>query len=303
MEIVTGRVWDEISRHSKQSKNGFVAVAYLGTDASRLLKLNPGDTLVVDASERAVKSGSTNPTEILKYIKNRVNVYSCTNLHSKVFVFDNTVFIGSANVSNHSAKQLNECVVKTTNISAARTARGYVRSIAREPLTPKYVKHLQTIYRPPNGGRTNGSKHGQRSSEPYVWVHKTFDREYTEHEWNAHNTGEKVAAKKIANPKQFYVDSIRYKNTGAIVKNGRIGDFLVFVYGDDVYPPCRLLGFEKANDSTIVFFESPMDPATIKFKKFCELLKSNGLRAVMGPHKSPNRRQVILGLWPSIHNA
>lgn len=51
-------VWPVISAAARRRK-GHVAVAYLGTGATKLLPLESGSVLVVDASEAAVCSGRT----------------------------------------------------------------------------------------------------------------------------------------------------------------------------------------------------------------------------------------------------
>ena len=42
---------------------------------------------VVDASEHAVKSGQTNPSELIAFLRSGVEVHSAENLHAKVYVF------------------------------------------------------------------------------------------------------------------------------------------------------------------------------------------------------------------------
>ena len=83
----------------KKPSGCFVAVAYFGTGASKLLPLRKGSTLIVDMSQAAVGSGQTNPSEILKLVNRGVDVHSVNNLHAKVFAVGNQAFVGSTNVS------------------------------------------------------------------------------------------------------------------------------------------------------------------------------------------------------------
>ena len=102
-ELITDRVWAAITEAARNTKTpAYVAVAYFGNGASKLLPLRKGSRLVVDASEHAVKSGQTSPAELLKLHRKGVKVYSIENLHAKVFVFGRTAFVGSANVSQRS---------------------------------------------------------------------------------------------------------------------------------------------------------------------------------------------------------
>ena len=58
--FVGGRVWATLTNAAKRSSGqSYIAVAYFGKGAARLLPLTRGSYLVVDASDMAVKSGQT----------------------------------------------------------------------------------------------------------------------------------------------------------------------------------------------------------------------------------------------------
>jgi hypothetical protein len=61
IQFLADDIWHEITSTAKGSRRGkaFVAVPYFGEAGSRLLPLREGDTLLVNASEAAVKSGQT----------------------------------------------------------------------------------------------------------------------------------------------------------------------------------------------------------------------------------------------------
>jgi hypothetical protein len=85
-QLRTSRVWDHITGLvKKQPTKCSVAVAYFGSGASKLLPLKKGSILVVDMSERAVRSGQTKPSEVLKLINVGVETHTVDNLHAKVF--------------------------------------------------------------------------------------------------------------------------------------------------------------------------------------------------------------------------
>lgn len=130
-------------------------MAYLGSGASRLLPLERGSRLVVDASEAAVRAGQTNPAELSKFQRRRVRVYTVPNLHSKVFVFGREAFIGSANVSNRSATSLVEAVVRTRDLKTVTAAKRFVGELCVHELGPEAIRRLEKLYRPPKflGGR------------------------------------------------------------------------------------------------------------------------------------------------------
>ncbi len=148
--LITSNAWRALTAAARRARGpSFVAVAYLGTGASRLLPLKAGSRLVVDASEPAVKAGQTNPSELRRFIRRRVRVYSVPNLHSKVFVLGREAFIGSANVSTHSATALVEAIVRTREPDVVGAAKRFVKDVCVHELGPEAIKRLGKLYRPP----------------------------------------------------------------------------------------------------------------------------------------------------------
>lgn len=151
--FVSGRphVWRMITKSAARASDGarYVAVAYLGTGAFEHLPLGRGDTLVVDCSERSARAGQTDPAEVRKYLNAHVNVYSYEGLHSKVYVFDDTAIIGSANASQSSRDRLEEAVVVVNDKTAVAHARQYVTTLAHQKLTRASLKAVEAVWRPP----------------------------------------------------------------------------------------------------------------------------------------------------------
>jgi hypothetical protein len=170
--------WRQITAKARRSR-GDVAVAYLGRGAWKLLPLKPGSRLVVDASEGAVRSGQTDPRELLKYLRGDVDVFSVTGLHAKVFAFTGVAFVGSTNVSRRSAEYLIEASLESTERSVVAGAKKFVVELARAPIGEEFAKSLVKIYRPPRvaGGkrrRTRGSAadpHGTAEPTRVVRLH------------------------------------------------------------------------------------------------------------------------------------
>jgi PLD-like domain len=153
--IVEG-IWKHIRSFVKKCPGRcIIAVAYFGSGAAKKLPLKAGSTLVVNMSDNAVKTGLTNPTEILKLVRRGVEVHSVENLHAKVFVIGNMAIIGSSNASERSANYLIEACVETSIPSIVTECRRFIRSLEGELVTPEYAKNKATIYRPP---RLSGAK-------------------------------------------------------------------------------------------------------------------------------------------------
>ena len=164
-KLITDNPWRAITAAAKHSA-GRVAVAYFGKGAARLLPMKAGSVLVVDASERAVKSGQTCPPDLLTLIKKGVNVFSVENLHAKVFSFRGVAFVGSTNVSGTSAHTLLEAVLRTAEKGTVGDIREFVNEIAKEPVSAEHAKRLARIYKPPKFGGSKGRKRAERHIRP-----------------------------------------------------------------------------------------------------------------------------------------
>lgn len=149
-QFLTEGVWSEITKSVKASTlRAHVAVAYLGKGGSKQLPLKRGSALVVNACEAVVKSGQTDPSELLKLQRRGVRVFSIANLHAKVFVLGRVAYIGSTNVSKVSANHLLESAVRITDPEVIRSVRKFVKGLSLNELGPQQLKALKKIYHPP----------------------------------------------------------------------------------------------------------------------------------------------------------
>ncbi len=213
--FISQDIWPQLTAAVRASRQAcYVAVAYFGQGASRLLPLRKGSRLVVDASERAVTSGQTCPAELRMLQKRGVAIFSVPNLHAKVFVVGRAAYIGSANVSGRSAAQLVEAIVHTTESSAVSAARQFVRDHCLHELTPTVLKRLAKIYRPPlvPGGKRDSHKpvnSARRPTLPRLLLAQLEPEEWSERDQSYHDVGMVVARKRRRHPRSFELDSFR----------------------------------------------------------------------------------------------
>ena len=211
--VITKEIWPQLTEAVRRSRQPCsVAVAYFGAGAGRLLPLAKGSRLVVDASERAVASGQTCPADLSKLVKRGVKIYSVPNLHAKVFVLGRAAFIGSANVSNRSASQLVEAVIRTTEPSAVRAARMFVRDHCLHELTPTVLKRLAKLYRPPliPGGKRDKKavkQTSRRPTLPRLFLAQLHLVDWSAREQSLHDAGLPIARKRREHPRTFQLDS------------------------------------------------------------------------------------------------
>jgi hypothetical protein len=107
--VLTKEIWVEARKLARTARTRQAAIAYVTQD---LIGFRKGDTLICDASKRAIKSGQTDAKLLLKLYKNGVTIYSTDGLHSKVILFGRHAILGSANMSG---SDLIEASVVTDN--------------------------------------------------------------------------------------------------------------------------------------------------------------------------------------------
>lgn len=239
--FLSQNVWPQLTKAARGSRQRCaVAVAYFGKGASRLLPLAKGSRLVVDASERSVASGQTCPADLIRLVKRGVFVYSVPNLHAKVFVLGRTAYIGSANVSSHSASQLVEAVIRTAERDAVCAARQFVRRHCLHELTPTVLKRLAKLYRPPlvPGGKRGKPRQAMTSKRPFLprlLLVQLKLEDWSERDQALHDAGMLVAKKRREHPRSFEMDSFRltgkcpYRGKDVVIQVTDEGSSGVFV--------------------------------------------------------------------------
>jgi hypothetical protein len=272
--LVSRGVWSRLTKAAAASAaSANVAVAYFSEGASRLLPLKQGSRLVVDFSERAVRSGQTCPADILKLIRAGVDVYNVPNLHAKVFVFRNRAFIGSTNASHSSATALVEAVIVTDDRKLVASMRQFVRKLCLNWVTLHEAKQMARLYRPPRfanvGSTTRRRASAGRSKRLFVradlppvrivhLVDRTFDRE----EWQAQRVGKKVARKRIKDTRHYFVDFFLDEGRCCFVQRETVVQVTNVGHGKKLLsPPAKVVHLQPVPNrrpmETIVFLELP----------------------------------------------
>jgi hypothetical protein len=249
--LITENVWQYLTEKVKASKNKmYVAVAYFGQGAASMLPLTKGSTLLVDASEKAVKSGQTCPEELLKLYKKGVLIYSLPNLHAKMYVIGKTLFVGSANVSYNSSNVLFETLLSTTDSDAIENAKAYITSFCGADMGSEELKRLQKMYNPSKGGWGPKGKKAEKTKKQalkqklYVCKLKSLDN-WTEEEHEESEKGLKEANTKRNEGSTHRIDTFKWTGKMPMKKYDEV--LQVINIGDDsvVYPPGRLIHTRK----------------------------------------------------------
>ncbi|WIV58211.1 hypothetical protein [Amycolatopsis nalaikhensis] len=114
VRLLAGRdIWASITPLLAPRRNLVAAFGHVGPGAAALLPLEPGDTLITDASLDTVLSGATSPHALLHWVKAGVLVHSLRGLNAKLVIAEDDpsfVVVGSADVTAAGPRQLFEAV-------------------------------------------------------------------------------------------------------------------------------------------------------------------------------------------------
>jgi len=120
------------------------AIAYVTRD---LVGFRKGDTLVVDASAVAIKSGETNALLLRKLHKKGVQLYDCANLHAKILLLDDTAIISSGNMSSSSENRMVEAALISDHGSVVAGVASLIEQLVEQssPLDKTRIAQLCKI--------------------------------------------------------------------------------------------------------------------------------------------------------------
>jgi hypothetical protein len=294
-----------------------VAVAYFADGAGKRLPLGRGSTLVVDASERAVRSGQTKPAEIKKLVEKGVDAYSVQNLHAKVFVIGQKALIGSANVSNSSAGRLIEAILQIADRSVASACRQFIMNLRAEPLTPEYLSRLQKLWSPPKFGANvrKSPKSGKIAPEhAALWSlpleHTTYDEEAEK----AMEKGHIRAKRRLRSARLFYIDDFKLDG-GIWIDPLKRNDLVVQVMDEGqevlmVSPTSRILDIAPYTKGkrrfAIASIEVPRKARRKSLERVLDALPPSGqiLKETGRPVRvrDPHLAHALMGLWAPSRN-
>lgn len=247
-------IWEEIGDLVRKAKGTVVAsVAYLGTEASRLLPLRRSDILLVDMGMRCVRQGATNPFEVRKYVNRHVRVFTRENLHTKLILGPTFLVVGSANASWNSVHVLDEAALFTREGEVVSAAKAFVLSMCTEPVRPAYLKLCEQNYRPPNFSALKTHRNEERVTRSKLWF---IPKLHWISEDDASQRVEERTQSKLDNPRIHQAGWIRYVKPPKRLKSGlKEGDWVLQVFKDHtgeetVFAPAQFIGWDEERSKT-----------------------------------------------------
>lgn len=298
-ELITEKIWSRITSEVKCNPSKcFVAVPFFSKNASDMLPLSKGSVLVVNASKRIVKSGQTNPKELILLYEKGVKIFNCENLHAKVYVIGKKLLIGSSNVSGNSANYLKEVMLLTEDTSTVNQAIKMVKSLKIDDLKFEDLLELKKIYKTPKfiGGMPANKPvvmKGKESSKFYLCnlVYKDYPKGHKD----ALAKGQETAESLKADPQSRIVDfgwgrRIPFKK----------GDTILQIIKDDdgqryVYPHGRVVNIEKWSPNHSLVFLEVANKRKRKIESFTKFMDISKLKR--GGYKSISVANIVRKIW------
>jgi hypothetical protein len=285
MFLYNDALWDGLQRCSKE-KNVCAAVAYVGTGGTDLLPLKRGDTLVVDLSLPTVKQGSTDPREIKRFVNRGVNVFARSCLHAKMIIANNTLIVGSANISNHSRTTLDEAGILTTDPAAVRQARAYFARLCTEPVRKEYLKECILAYQPPSftARAATSKKATRRVVNAKLWlIGGIRDYELPAREEKRAAAIVEKAKDRLRNPAESYVAWIHYPRRPAFFSHIRKWDWTITCFTDQnkrktIWAPAQVIEireYPRGNGKTrsVLLLEAAQNEESMPLSRFRQRIK------------------------------
>lgn len=268
-EFLSDKLWNKVGELSKKAKSAKVAVAYFGTGASELVNLKHADVLIVAMDMANVIAGQVNPFEIEKLYKVGVAIYNLPNLHSKIFVFDNKVIVGSANISKHSVNQLIETGILTDDKTIVSEANAFILKYSVEKIEQDYIELCKKNYNPPKiqARRKVFNEDSFRGQLSNLWVISTEYVDWFQEDEIILRKDKEYFESKISDHSKFELEEIKYRNSEPFINKVKEGDIIIEIIKHtkrtQVVSPKRVLGVTRDVKRNVSFLRTEKDKAQV----------------------------------------
>lgn len=161
------RAIDDWTLHTQGRKQ--VAVAYVGRDTTRALRLSRGDCLHCAGSVANAKAGVVNPSELMRLRRKGVRLYADQYLHAKIYLSDSEAIIGSPNLSKTS-RILDEAAIRTAGRSVLKQARAWFAARQAKEISKDELEAWSKVYRAPRGPFIRDAGVDLKTSREALWL-------------------------------------------------------------------------------------------------------------------------------------
>ncbi|MDQ3019816.1 MAG: phospholipase D family protein [Bacteroidota bacterium] len=290
IKFLSDDIWTTIKSLSDKSRKTKVAVAYFGTGAATQLTFKKGDTLLVAMTLGNVKVGQVNPFEIEKLYDKGVHIFNLPNLHSKIYLFDKTVIIGSANVSSNSADTLIETGLLTDDSKTISKTDKFIKAHCVEKVEQDYIEICKKNYNPPkffgNGQKRILTKSKFKGQLSTTWVISTRPTEWKNADYETLETDQEVFEDKISNKRTLELYEVKYGASHLFINKVKEGDNIIEIIKHkvkaQVVQPKRALGVTLDKQRRVAFLRTEQRKKTTKksWTTLENILHRNGFKSI-----------------------
>jgi hypothetical protein len=313
MRLLTGDdLWPTISKHSKAAKSTRAAISHFTSAA--YLHFNAGDVLIVDASNHAIAKGQTSAKTLSHLHGEGVRIFSCPNLHAKVLTCDAIAFVGSANASESSVKDLIEGVLMTDDSHAVSAANAFIEQIKIQShlIDSPFVARILEIKVLPRDTYTGPGRKKIDVSGERTWLVNATDVEdgdYADEESDVETAKEGLVAN---SPNLEDISWTRWIGKSRFRQLARPADNLILISKSpgekdqpyEVFPPLAVLHRQDVGIWTRIYqtddLTGKLKPLT--WRQFLKLWKKAALKGLPTPHSmrevSKVEAETLRALWP-----
>jgi hypothetical protein len=286
MQLLVDNLWPEILRRCRLARNRKAAIAYV-TDLSSV-DFQEGDLLIVDASEAVIKSGGTSAAVLAELSDRGVQLYSYPFLHAKVWIFDSTVVVGSANASARSQTGLLEAGLLTTDGAVVAASKATIETLKRggERLTKLKIGKLLRLPvdrapMPPGKAKCLGMALGGR-----VWITSGPKVEESLASTKQENTGRKKA-REVAKSRVSIVERMEFERGAMLYGRLQLGDRVIWIWTEgklerpvEVDFPTPVIFDQKVRRGGLCWYEQTRADRrkTLSWRQFKKLAAHCGLK-------------------------
>jgi len=300
LRLYCSDLWDVIKHLSSSSAHRHAAVAYVTDDAA--LRFGEGDTLIVDASPSAIRTGQTSAKLLKKAFREGAELFSCPDLHAKILVFDRTAVIGSANISQSSTGRLLEAAVVTDGISLVSAARNVLAQLKLKSrkLDARALQALLRIRVIRHGfpkGRRTGRLPVVNPVAGTTWLAATHDLDTERYEREEQRAERGLAeARKRVSRSSSDAEWIRFSKNSNIAHRANDGDWLIQMHGPrldgnvvTVYRRAPILRKQKEPNCVRIYVEDfkKAESDALRWSTFHKIARQAGI-----PEKRMGRQSV-----------
>jgi hypothetical protein len=312
-ELLSDNLWTTIKGLAEKCRAKRAAVAYVTTD--RFVKFGQGDILVTDASDHAIATGQTSAQILARAHKRGAELYSLSDLHSKVILLDGTAVIGSANLSESSANALVEAAWVTNSPAAVGMVTSMVAQLAVEAdvIDDAFLDRIQRIKVIAPGwrkGKAVRAKNNVKIPQHQTWIIAVELARASAKEQKAIEAGEAIAERAISRDSSD-VSWIRFRARAPFRSDAKPGDTVIQIWSrpgakmpESVWRHAPILNRQEEEKCTFFTVRqfADCDDTSISWSKFKTLMERLGMSInKIGPafsrRISEAKANVLFSMW------